>query len=83
MTQPFPQTTMNAGLTPPEGFVKCTYHAGPVPEGTYKELVCDNATVIEGRYILIQLPGRASNEVLTLCEVEVYTYGEYPCKNRY
>ena len=36
MTEPFPGTTIGSGLTPPDGFVKCAYHDGPVPEGTFK-----------------------------------------------
>ena len=46
----------------------CVHVVGPFGPGETRRIVCTNEIV--GRYVTISLTG--SNEILTLCEVEVY-----------
>ena len=49
-----------------------TQYTGAATNGQILDLQCDPG--VKGRYVWIQIPG--TNEILTLCEVEVFEAGE-------
>ena len=61
-------TLQNPTVNTPGASELCAHVVGPFAPGETRRIVCTNEIV--GRYVTISLPG--SNELLTLCEVEVY-----------
>ena len=53
-------------------FFRCTYSLNSLGQGETKDFVC--STPVTGRYVYITL---MLQEILTLCEVEVYAYGTF------
>ena len=51
----------------------CGTYEGAVSNGDWAEVVC--APSARGSYVIIQIPGE--DEVLSLCEVEVFSTGKY------
>ena len=50
----------------------CGVHEGEVSAGGWGEVMC--SPNVHGRYVIVQIPGE--NEILTLCEVQVFGSGK-------
>ncbi|KAI0208327.1 hypothetical protein LSAT2_006992 [Lamellibrachia satsuma] len=71
LTNTLPNATNGPQKSP---YQVCLFYKGAFP-ATSKKLTCTNTA--RGRYLFIQIEGNStSGDVLTLCEVEVYSYFE-------
>ena len=66
-----PEPYIGSGLVPPPGYERCAVYERPVAPGETKTLQCKEP-IPHGYFVLIQLPGYTSFELLKLCSVKIY-----------